>query len=230
MSEGNNNPKKVSFRNITGTFKSFSTEVSKVTKTLQLKPLSSNKNNTSKDNDDVVLFDDIHKPKFSISFHNNPMKRDSELSVWSGTKGYDDDGGDDDDDDGDDNNNNNVEIDDADKNKKAKENEDQDTEVDTSAGKNIQESSDLYEKDDEKELESLFRILDSEGIFEGVRILEESEESVSKKSFLNIKHLTEFKHENHALKITRNLTYIRDRRCDECKVNCYHCSRCHYHL
>ena len=65
-----------------------------------------------------------------------------------------------------------------------KKNEDKDeTEVDTRARKLFQESGDLYDEDDKKELERLFRILDSEGIIEGVRILEESEESVSKKSF-----------------------------------------------
>ena len=230
MSEGSNNPKnpkKVSFRNITGTFKSFSTEVSKVTQTLQLKPLSSNKNNTSKDNDDVS-FDDIHKPKSSSSFHNpmksnhNPCKnRDSELSVWTDTKGDDDD---------DDDDNNDDDNDDVDKNKKANENEDQDeTEVDTRARKPFQESGDLYDEDDKKELERLFRILDSEGIIEGVRILEESEESVSKKSFLNLKHDIKFEHENHKLRITRDLRYIRNRRCDVCKVTHYH-RHCHYRL
>lgn len=208
MSEGSDNPKKVSFRNMTGTFKSFSTEVGKkVTKTLQLKPLSSNRNSSSKNNDDVS-FDDIHKRKFSSSFH-NPMK-----SINNQWKNRDSDDDDVDNDDGNDN-------DEVNKNKKANENEDQgETEF---ARKPIQESSDLYyEEDDKKELERLLRILDSEGITKGSRILEESEESASKKSFIKHQHLTEFEHKKHRLKITRNLKYIRDRRCDECKVNHYH--------
>jgi hypothetical protein len=152
---------------------------------------------------------------------NNPWKhRDSELSVWSGTKGYDDD----DDDDDNNNNNNNDDNDEFDKNKKKNEDQDE-TEVDTRSRKPFQESCDLYDEDDKKELERLFRILDSEGIIEGVRILEESEESVSKKSFLSLKHDTKFEHGSHKLRITSELRYIRDRRCDVCKV-----SHCQYRL